>query len=116
MLKKSSLALGWKLSRAKDRMRPQRWLTDSCLVLSRVYWKRQEQKSRALGLAHMSRARRRCNTSAPWQDGKPRGKELLVLPWDLILAQGEAVSGSRALEYSSWLKWSGSGKRSSGRS
>lgn len=38
MLKKSSLPLGWKFRRAKERMIPQRWVSDSCLALSRVYW------------------------------------------------------------------------------
>lgn len=38
MLKKSSLPLGWKFRRAKDRMIPPRWATDSCLGLSRAYW------------------------------------------------------------------------------
>jgi len=39
MLKKSSLPLGWKFRRAKDRTMLHRLGTESCLVLSRAYWK-----------------------------------------------------------------------------
>lgn len=45
MLKKSSIPLGWKFRRAKDRMILHRWVTDSCLVLSRAYWKIQGEKT-----------------------------------------------------------------------
>lgn len=44
MLKKSSLPLGWKLRRAKDRMILHRWEMDSCLALSRAYWKTERAK------------------------------------------------------------------------
>lgn len=37
MLKKSSLPLGWKFRRAKERIIPQSWASDSCLALSRMY-------------------------------------------------------------------------------
>lgn len=44
MLKKSSFPLGWKLRRAKDRMILHRWEMDSCLALSRAYWKTERAK------------------------------------------------------------------------
>lgn len=46
MLKKSSLPLGWKLRRAKERMMLHRWATESCLALSRAYWGTRETKKK----------------------------------------------------------------------
>lgn len=49
MLKKSSLPLGWKLRRAKERMMLHRWATESCLALSRAYWGTRETKKNKIG-------------------------------------------------------------------
>lgn len=54
MLKKSSLPLGWKFRRAKDRMILHRWVTDSCLVLSRAYY---GQKQRFRSVLYQSKIR-----------------------------------------------------------
>lgn len=64
MLKKSSLPLGWKFRRAKDRMILHRWVTDNCLVLSMVYWKIEGGKSRGLGVFYTSTDGKRRKASA----------------------------------------------------
>lgn len=70
MLKKSSLPLGWKLRRAKERMMLHRWATESCLALSRAYWGTGEAKKNRGGA---SRDRKKTqNTSQGYT--RPHGR------------------------------------------